>query len=669
MRERVNLATEKEFMTRTGSSFIRACVPTFTRAAPWLASTLILSLTPPVHAQWSSAVNLSNSPNFWSVDGAMDLDANGKVHIVYDDWWDSPHYLYYVENTTGVWSAPQLVVGARNPVLRITPDQVLHLFYKVDSAIWEVTRQIGTLYWSAQVQVSHDGEGDRWPAWAAVNAGGGLYFAYLHLWNDATSTPSALWGRYKPLGGSWGAVELIEKGSDRDHWPAASQVIANGNDIYATWEINPGSGTVPKYKKRQAGVWGSAVQMDGSGGAARLAFSPTGEMAFAWSKDVNSGSAWYEVFAKFSTDGGAAWSVPFNVSDMHEGLDRTPEITYDAAGNFHIVYQRFDCDGCPPEMWYRQRTAAGAWQAKYNLTNTSGRTESPFQCIRAHGTVLHFIYSDSTANGVEDLFYKTTASTPPPNSGTIQGYVTNASGQPVNGASVVTSPGNFAGPTGPSGVYTISGVPVGTYTATAMKPYYVSSSVGGVVVQQNQITSVNLTINGTPPADATSFAVTPGNQSNHLTWTHSASGNSSGVVIRVKTAGYPSGPGDGTLVADLPAPSGAAGSCDHAGLNNGTTYYYRAFAYYEDRDRYYSGGVNAAGTPAGPADMDRDGDVDQADFGLFQACLTGPFSPQDDPACQRAKLDGDTDVDIDDSDLFVGCVSGPGASANPNCAG
>ncbi len=612
-------------------------------------------------------MNLSLSPNYWSVDGAMDLDGNGKVHIVYDDWWDATHRLYYVENVSGSWSAPQLVVAARNPVLRITPDQVLHLFYKVNSALWEITRPIGSTGWSAPVQVNHAGSGDRWPAWACVDATGGLYFSYLHLWDDGTSTPSAIWGRYKPLGGGWGPVELIENGTDRDHWPTASQVIANGSVIYATWEINPGSGAVPKYKSRQGGVWGSARTMDSSGGAARLAFAPNGEMAAAWAKDTQIGSEWFEVFAKFSTDGGTTWSAPFNVSDAHDGLDRTPEIAYDAAGNFHLVYQRFDCESCQPDMWYRMRPAGGAWQAKYNLTNTAGRTGSPFQCIRAYGTGLHFIFSDNTDNGVEDLFYKTTVSTPPPDRGTIQGYVRNAAGHPINGASVVTTPGNFAGVSNLSGLYTITGVPVGTYTVSANKPYHTSSSVSGIVVQPGSTSLVDLNINGIAPAAVTDFMVIPGNTSNLLSWTNSMSGNATGTLIVYKPGGFPTGPADGTIVADVPGAAGTTSTCTHTGLTNGVLCYYRAFAYCADTDRYYASGVAASGTPAGPGDLDRDGDVDQTDFGLFQACYSGAYNPQNDPACAEARLDADNDVDADDAGLFMGCVSGPNEDADPGC--
>lgn len=105
----------------------------------------------------------------------------------------------------------------------------------------------------------------------------------------------------------------------------------------------------------------------------------------------------------------------------------------------------------------------------------------------------------------------------------------------------------------------------------------------------------------------------------------------------------------------------------HTGLTNGTPYYYTAFSYFADASRYYSAGIHATAIPAGPCDFDRDGDVDQGDFGEFQACLTGDFNPQPEPACGGALLDNDNDVDADDMTLFIGCISGPGNLANPSC--
>ena len=79
--------------------------------------------------------------------------------------------------------------------------------------------------------------------------------------------------------------------------------------------------------------------------------------------------------------------------------------------------------------------------------------------------------------------------------------------------------------------------------------------------------------------------------------------------------------------------------------------------------------VDEAGCPLPiPGDADRDSDVDQTDFGLFQVCLTGIASVQDDPACAFAKLDGDSDVDSGDFEILQGCMSGANVPADPNCA-
>ncbi len=73
--------------------------------------------------------------------------------------------------------------------------------------------------------------------------------------------------------------------------------------------------------------------------------------------------------------------------------------------------------------------------------------------------------------------------------------------------------------------------------------------------------------------------------------------------------------------------------------------------------------------PLAPCDFDQDHDVDQADFGRFQRCYSGPGVPQPDSNCTGADLEQDNDVDSGDFSLFLGCLSGPGAVADTLCAG
>ncbi|NLE60970.1 MAG: hypothetical protein GX616_21705 [Planctomycetes bacterium] len=66
-------------------------------------------------------------------------------------------------------------------------------------------------------------------------------------------------------------------------------------------------------------------------------------------------------------------------------------------------------------------------------------------------------------------------------------------------------------------------------------------------------------------------------------------------------------------------------------------------------------------------DLDEDLDVDQADFGLFQACLTGSGYNQTDPQCAGVLLDSDLDVDQADLEIFVNCLSGEGVTPPESC--
>jgi hypothetical protein len=294
------------------------------------------------------------------------------------------------------------------------------------------------------------------------------------------------------------------------------------------------------------------------------------------------------------------------------------------------------------------------WDTTFNARVAAGADGSLYACWEYWG------------EGDAQAFFSVSQAGPPPPSGTISGTVTDQFGNGVEGVAVNTS-GVGAAVSGIGGTYSLS-QPVGTYTVTASKAYYTTDQATGVSVTQGNTTTVNFVINGSAPAAVTNFAVTGGNQSNSLLWNAPGSGNYSGTMVRYRTDTYPTSASDGTLVTDVAGSPGQQHSFAHNGLTNGTTYYYSAFAYFDDASRFYAGGDSAEGTPAGPADLDHDGDVDQKDHGLFQACRSGSGIAH--PAgCEEANLHGgDNDVDNDDYAVFIGCVSGPNNPADPFCA-
>lgn len=71
--------------------------------------------------------------------------------------------------------------------------------------------------------------------------------------------------------------------------------------------------------------------------------------------------------------------------------------------------------------------------------------------------------------------------------------------------------------------------------------------------------------------------------------------------------------------------------------------------------------------PYAPPDFDKDGDVDQDDFGHLQACYSGPGVIQTSASCQDSLLDGDEDVDLEDLALFKRCFLGAGVQVVTTC--
>lgn len=94
-----------------------------------------------------------------------------------------------------------------------------------------------------------------------------------------------------------------------------------------------------------------------------------------------------------------------------------------------------------------------------------------------------------------------------------------------------------------------------------------------------------------------------------------------------------------------------------------TTYYWRV-------DEVGNGGTTVGDvwsfTTGGP-DFDHDNDIDQADFGYFQACLSGTGIAQTDPECEPAFLDEDADIDHADLMIFLSCMNGANVPVTPGC--
>jgi len=98
-------------------------------------------------------------------------------------------------------------------------------------------------------------------------------------------------------------------------------------------------------------------------------------------------------------------------------------------------------------------------------------------------------------------------------------------------------------------------------------------------------------------------------------------------------------------------------------LRQGVIYYWRIDELPQSGPALH-GRVWSFTTAVIPGDFDEDGDVDQADFGRFQRCVSGTGQVAG-PGCSMGDFDGDSDIDQVDFTQFYGCLRG--ADQPPGC--
>lgn len=580
---------------------------------PALTALLMLA-TIGAHAQWSAPIQCSNSSKMFTYWQFYDFDANGNIHMCWRNWDDGTPDIFYATNASGVW-AQSKINNAKNNILVITPqDQVIHYFWMNNDQIYEQTRPVSGGSWSSPVRVDANPAGG-FIQDVIVDPSGGIYLSWGHLFDSSWNPNSGAYGRYKPLGGSWGPTEFIQ-GLTNDIWPQNLQLQAKDNRIYASYRLtNYSSGA--RYKVRENGVWSSEKLVTTNAYSCNLALSPMGEIAcvyFVADSTPESGTDW-NIYAKLSGDGGTTWGPEITVRDYGD-LQRSCLAVYDAHSNLHVAWEGRDTESSPFNLYLRSRIGC-VWQGVEVVHPGTGITP---KALRVHNNVLWCTYSAKPTgdpNTQVFLKYKNLS-----NDWTAPGPVTSLSA--VGGENRVTL--SWRNPTDSDFLATVvrastTGYPTGPfrdrevcakvgspnatdsyvdYRLPASATYYYSvfgqDSSGNWSVVANAIATTAVDV--TPPANPSQFTASPYTSGDLLLqWRNPSDIDLKGTMVRYKTTGYPTSRTDGTLVCDRAAAPGSTDSFVHTGLTPGVTCYYRAFSYDQETSPNYSSGVTAAGVP------------------------------------------------------------------------
>jgi hypothetical protein len=224
----------------------------------------------------------------------------------------------------------------------------------------------------------------------------------------------------------------------------------------------------------------------------------------------------------------------------------------------------------------------------------------------------------------------------------------------INGSQVLTN-------------FDIVAVAGGQYKAVVREFATAASTAGEIAIQFTagsanypKVSGIEIISTGPPPPPGAPTGVIAAGGDGEVSLAWNGSSGATGYNVKQSTT---SGGSYATVANGI-----TSASYTRTGLTNGTTYYFVVSAVGPGGESGNSDEASATPTqPKAKCDFDQDGDVDQADFGWFQACFTGPGAIQTDAACAGAKLDTDDDVDQDDFTVFRRCLTGPGEIADPGC--
>jgi len=533
--------------------------------------------------------------------------------------------------------------------------------------------------WSPLLEISHASTHERSTPRVARGASGNLYVVYINK-----GSPWQVYFRERGAAGVWGAVQQIPSTfSTRPH--VTEDGLGRPHVLFAATHTSGALDLV--HAVRTGGLWNvqTITSTAGHEDQPHVVTDSLGRIHLVFTRSGVESSAGDVVYRLWN---GTAWGGETVIGRVNQSFYNRPDISVDPEDNVHVTW--VDKSGSVFKVRYR-RLSGGAWS---NVVDAGSGADSasffsyPRIAALSAGHVL-VVWHDSVTGGGSNIMYNHSATSGASwafgLSGQSQGQILHAGHYPnLDAGAGVAHLVNSNEPGQKALVYSRwdgsswtllkqvivsnaywKGWPDIAVDAFGM-PHAVWDEAYGPNTGQHLIAYSTTAGQGVPPAPPLQFVATAGHNRVLLSWTNPADADFERTVVRASMSAFPRSPTAGLSVVELPGTPGSAGAFEHTDVVNGTTYYYAAFA--RDYEGLYSSHAAAWATPYVPPDLDRDGDVDLADFGIFQRCLSGAFVPQTDPPCALARFDSDDDVDQDDAAVFLRCLSGPDQPYAPACA-
>lgn len=359
-------------------------------------------------ATFSAPISLSN-PKSIPTGPRIAVDAHNGINVV---WTDSPSVnldVFFARSTDGgaTFSSPVNVSHSSASNAPGSPQLA------ADSAgdifvVWEDDGVLGILFsrsvdggttFSAPIMVSTNTTGSFLPE-LAVGSTGNVYL----VWEDDTSSNAGIsFSRSLDQGQTFAAPKTLSGGNNNCTNPQINSDLAGNLNV--VWENDsPGNFEVFFSRSTDSGLNFSAPlnvsNRSGFSTAPLVAAEPAGGIDVIW-LDTTPPATNTDVFFSRSADGGTTFSPSANLSNS-TFFSNNPALAVDFAGNINVVWQN-SASG-PNDIFFARSSDSGAtFSLPQNLSNNPGNS-SVAKIVADKNGSLNVVWQDLTPN-VNQIFF------------------------------------------------------------------------------------------------------------------------------------------------------------------------------------------------------------------------------------------------------------------------
>ena len=458
-------------------------------------------------ATFSTPQNLSNDPAGSSAP-QIAVDSSGNINVVWQDNPPGNYQIFFTRSSDGgaTFSAPMNISndprGAGSPYMAVDSGGNINVAWvsspTVVPYIISFSRSSdGGATFSTPIAVSSR---PSYRPQVAVDSAGNINVA----WTEGFNGPfDVVFSRSSDGGATFTAPKVISYLSEVDL--GFRMALDSKGNLYAVWDTQPYGNIYLSHSSDGGATFSYTAITNNTSGT-----GPQGQQIAIDSSD-NINVVW-NIFFSRSSDGGATFSTPQNLSN-DLGNSYASQIATDSSGNINVVWQ----DNTPGnyDIFFTRSSDGGAtFSTPENLSNDPGDSGNPQIVVDSSGNI-NVGWTDNTPGNLDIFFTRSvslSALSVSPSTVTggdsSTGTVTLSAPAPSGGAivslassdtSVATVPDTITVPTGA----TSTTFPVSTSPVSSSTSVIISGSYNGTAQ------SASLTVTPPPLPTVTSLSLSP----------------------------------------------------------------------------------------------------------------------------------------------------------------